>query len=131
MNVRKLRQLRTSGKFEAEVSALPASAQEHVFEVLRRLRAEEELPGGDDVDEILPPCVPAGWRRAVPTTDLWVFYDLSKDGDFVSLRTVRVPRTLSPEALAALEDDLARRAPTPYIRAVPAPDDPEGAPPAV
>jgi hypothetical protein len=123
LSVRRLRTLREGGHFEADLSQLSAATQDRVYEVLRQLRTESELPGLDDVDELIPPAKPAGWRRPVPGTDVWIYYDLAEGEAYVALRSVGVPRTLSAEALEALEQELMGPPPTPYIR--PVPDEPE------
>lgn len=126
MSVRRLRTLRDGGRFEAAAAELPPATQARVFEVLRGLRADETLPGDADVGEVIPPCMPAGWRRAVPGSDLWVYYKVSKDRAYVDLLSVRVPETMSAAAAEALEAELAGPPPTPYIRLVT--DDPEETP---
>jgi hypothetical protein len=125
--MRRLRRLFESGRFEADFADLSAEQQEQVLAVLRTMRKEAELPGPDDVDEILPPCSrPAGWRRQVPGTELWVYYDLRGElGVDISLRFVRVPPRLSDAALEALRKELEERSPAPHLKPVPdRPNDP-------
>ena len=124
MSVRPLRRLLEGGGFQQCLEALTEPERSAALEVARELRKEAELPGPDDVDEILPPCMPVGWRRAVSGTHLWVFYKLK--GEDVVLRHIGVPAMLSDEAQDALEDERGAPPPTPYIRSVPSPpDDPD------
>jgi hypothetical protein len=125
VSVRTLRRPVQLGKFEAEFDQLQAPEQELVLEVLRDLRKAESLPGDDDIDELIPPCRAAGWRRRVPGTALWVYYDV--DGGFLELRSIRVPKQLSDAQSAALEEELNRPLSIPYLQPVPdPPPDPEG-----
>jgi hypothetical protein len=121
LSVRPLRTRREAGRFERDVKALSDGDRRRVRDVVKRLCLDETLPGADDVDELIPPCKPNGWRRPVPETSLWVYYNFTADVRHVDLYSVRIPRELSDEALEALREELEGPPPHPYLQPVPDP----------
>ena len=71
--VRHLRVANESDTFRQKRKRLTESEARLVARTIGTLRIAETLPDDDDHDDIIPPCLPV-LRRAVPETDLWVYF---------------------------------------------------------
>jgi hypothetical protein len=84
--VRQLRSASEGNAFRLKRARLTEYEARCVKAVIGELRKAESLPGDDDFDDVIPPCIPV-WRRFVPNTDLWLFYEPTDDN--VHLWTVK------------------------------------------
>lgn len=76
--VHRIRSVKEHVSFKMKRERLTEYEASQLKAVVRQLRRESRLPGDDDVDDVIPPVVPI-WRRRVPNTDLWVFYDANDE----------------------------------------------------
>ena len=93
--LRRIRDVRECGGFTDKRKRLTEYEAAQLKEVVRRMRIEEPLPSDDDVADIRPPCVPV-WRRPVPDTGLWLYFEASHER--IWLWSVKVPEFFDPPA---------------------------------
>lgn len=87
-STRRLRAVSERGPFRYRFPQLGAFEQGQVRAVLRALRVSEHLPEDEDVDDIIPPCLPV-WRRAIPQTVWVLLYAVEGEDEHINAWTIK------------------------------------------